>query len=123
MSTYFLLQATNPLAPLHPTTQGPFTYVGTIEATSLENAFERSQHGLVLEGESPEKAWHERPGVTLLPGEAPRSTSVGDLLVTDGGDVYLVEPTCFSPVGEAQECTDGWAVHFHDGGRLRLPLP
>lgn len=125
MPAYLLLHAMDPLALVYPTPRGPFAFVGEVIAESLEDVFRRTQHGVALDGEDPENppAWGTRPDVTLAPGTSPRSTSVGDLVVTPQGETSLVEPVGFTLVGRAEEHPDGWVLHLRDGGEVALPLP
>jgi hypothetical protein len=60
--------------------QDGYTQVATVDAETLDDVFERTNHI--------DQPWETNPGVTLLGGRA-RSTSVGDVVVDQDGQAWL----------------------------------
>ncbi|MBZ9715805.1 DUF7007 domain-containing protein [Deinococcus multiflagellatus] len=93
MPQFRLLHASDPLALVFPSTQGPFQDIAVVTAPSLEAAFALTQHSEVA------AEWWTQAGVRRTTHLDARSTSVGDLLVDEAGQVHLVEPLGFRRVG------------------------
>ncbi|GGB79446.1 hypothetical protein [Deinococcus soli (ex Cha et al. 2016)] len=121
MRPYRLYHATDPRALVHPTPHGPFDPEGEVDAESLSDAYQRSQHGVQLSGDPHrDPPWHTRAGVRRTAHAEPRSTSVGDLIVTPDGQAYLVQPVSFLDVGTVN---DG-VLHLHgQAGTVTLSRP
>jgi hypothetical protein len=64
--------------------------VARVEADSLEEVFARTQHL--------ETAWWHNPGVKAL--EISRSTSIGDIIQNEQGDLFAVTMTGFAKVSD-----------------------
>ena len=69
---------------------GEYIVVAVVDTDSKDVAYEKTNHIT--------SDWRENESVTAIPGVRARSTSVGDIMETESGEIYVVSHVGFTPL-------------------------